>query len=53
MGFQVHIYFQAPPGHMFVEDKKRNGIPRIYEEAEFEVLLDEGLGQTQEEVALI
>ena len=32
-----------------IEDKERNGRPKVYEDAELKVLLDQDLSQTQEE----
>ena len=39
-------------GEFDVEDKKRNGRPKVYEDAELEALLDEDSCQTQKELAL-
>ncbi|EGI69270.1 Mariner Mos1 transposase [Acromyrmex echinatior] len=39
-------------GEFDVEDKERNGRPKVYEDAELEVLLNEGSCQTQKELAL-
>jgi len=39
-------------GEFDVEDKERNGRPKMYEDAELEALLDEDSCQTQKELAL-
>ena len=39
-------------GEFDVEDKERNGRPKVYEDAELESLLDEHSCQTQETLAL-
>ena len=39
-------------GEFDVEDKERSGRPKVYEDAELELLLDEDSCQTQEALAL-
>ena len=40
-------------GQFDIEDKERNGRPKVYEDAELEALLNQDLYQTQEELARI
>jgi len=40
-------------GEFDIEAKKRSGRPKVYEDAELEILLDEDSCQTQKELALI
>ena len=45
-----HEWFQKfKNGKFDIEDKERNGMPKVYEEAEWEALLDQDSCQTQEE----